>query len=94
MKKDETAESEDIERVYSEEGRDSLVEDDAMEPWEQGFMEGAEDDGQGAKCRRCGKGLMGPESIIEKEIDNKIYRFCSEECAEKFEEDLHKKDDS
>ena len=90
MKKDEINESEDIEKGYSEEGRDSLVENDAMEPWEQGFMEGAEDDGQGAKCRHCGKVLMGPESIVEKEINSIVYRFCSEECAEKFEENLHK----
>jgi len=93
MKKDEsTSDSEDIEKIYSDEGRDSLVEDDAMEPWEQGFMEGAENDGQGAKCRRCGKILLGPDSIVEKEIDGTVYRFCSEECAEKFEEDLHKKE--
>ena len=92
MKKDEINESEDIEKVYSEEGRDSLVENDEMEPWEQGFMEGAENDGQGAKCRRCGKILLGPDSIIEKEINNTVYRFCSEECAEKFEEELHKKE--
>ncbi len=92
MAKDETNGSENIEKAYSEEGRDSLVEDDAMEPWEQGFMEGAEDDGQGAKCRRCGKVLMGPDSIVEKEIDGTIYRFCSEECAEKFEQDLHREE--
>ena len=93
MKKDEsTDDSEDIEKAYSDEGRDSLVEDDEMEPWEQGFMEGAEDDGQGAKCRRCGKILLGPDSIVEKEIDGTVYRFCSEECAVKFEEDLHKKE--
>jgi YHS domain-containing protein len=93
MKREEIEESEDIERVYSEKGRESLVEDDAIEPWEQGFMEGAEDDGQGAKCRKCGKVLLGPESIIEKEIDGEIYRFCSEECAEKFQEDLKKRED-
>ena len=92
MAKDETNGSENIEKVYSEEGRDSLVEDDAMEPWEQGFMEGAEDDGQGAKCRRCGKVLMGPDSIVEKEIDGTIHRFCSEECAEKFEQELHEEE--
>jgi YHS domain-containing protein len=91
MKKEDIDESEDIEKVYSEEGRESLVEDDEMEPWEQGFMKGAEDDGQGAKCRKCGKVLLGPDSIVEKEIDGKIYRFCSEECAEKYEEDLKNK---
>ena len=90
MRKEEINESEDIEKVYSEEGRDSLVEDDEMEPWEQGFMEGAEDDGQGAKCRKCGKVLIGPDSIVEREIDGEVYRFCSEECAEKFEKEYRK----
>lgn len=70
--------------IYSEEGREDLVEDDEIEPWEQGFMQGAEGGGQGAKCRKCGKPLIDKE-IVEKEIDDENYRFCCEECAKKFE---------
>lgn len=70
--------------VYSEEGREKLVEDDEITPGEEGFMEGAHDDGQGAKCRKCGKPLL--DNFIEREIDGEIYRFCSERCATKFEE--------
>ena len=33
--------------VYSEEGREELVDDDEISPEEEGFMEGAEGDGQG-----------------------------------------------
>jgi hypothetical protein len=80
-------ENEEVEEdVYSEEGREKLVEDAEIEPWEEGFMQGAENDGQGAKCRKCGKILMGAEDIVEKEIANETYRFCSDYCAEKFEE--------
>jgi len=68
--------------VYSEEGREDLVDDDEISPGEEGFMEGANGYGQGAKCRKCGKVL--DDDFIETEIDDEIYRFCSDECAEKY----------
>lgn len=71
--------------IYSEEGREDLVEADEISPLEEGFMEGAEGDGQGAKCRRCGKILM--DDFIEKKIDDEICRFCSDECADKYSEE-------
>ena len=71
--------------VYSEEGREELVDDDEISPEEEGFMEGAEGDGQGAKCRKCGKVLI--EKSVEREVEGEIYRFCSEKCATKFEEE-------
>lgn len=70
------------EDIYSKEGRKNLVEDDEITPIEEGFMEGARDDGQGAKCRKCGKPLL--DNFIEKEINGEIYRFCSNRCADKF----------
>jgi len=71
--------------VYSEEGREDLVDNDEISPEEEGFMEGAHDGGQGAKCRKCGKILM--DDFIEKKIDGEIYRFCSEECSDKFKKE-------
>ena len=50
-----TKEDEDI---YEEEGREAELEDDEISPAEEGFMEGAHDGGQGAKCRKCGKLLL------------------------------------
>ncbi len=76
---------EDNEDIYSEEGREDLVEDDEISPEEEGFMEGAHDDGQGAKCRRCGKVLM--DDFIERKINDGICRFCSDECAKKYMEE-------
>lgn len=78
----------DDEDIYSEEGREDLVEDDEISPTEEGFMEGAEGDGQGAKCRKCGKVLMG--DFIERKVDDEIYRFCSDECADKYVEEKEK----
>lgn len=76
--------------IYSDEGREDLVEDDAIEPWEEGFMRGAEGLGQDAKCRRCGKIFLGPESVMETKVDGELMRFCSEECIEKYKERLVK----
>ena len=68
--------------IYTEEGLEDLEEDDEIAPWEEGFMEGATGGGQGAKCRKCGMILI--EDFIEKQIGRKIYRFCSEKCAETY----------
>ena len=79
----------DDEDIYLEEGREDLIEDDEISPEEEGFMEGAHDDGQGAKCRKCGKPLG--DNFIERRIGDEVYRFCSGRCAktymEKKEED-------
>ncbi len=78
--------------IYSEEGREELVESDEISPREEGFMEGAHDDGQGAKCRKCGKILM--DNFIERKLDDE---FISEEemkkkIKEAKEEDRRKED--
>ena len=78
--------SEKSEEVYSSEGREHLVDDGEISPWEAAFMDGAEDDGQGAKCRNCGKVLMRENAVIEKVIDGELFRFCSDECADSFDE--------
>ena len=73
------------EEVYSSEGRDKLVEEDEISPWEAAFMEGADNDGQQAKCRKCGKMLDRSGPIIEKVVDGELHRFCSDKCAEEFD---------
>ncbi len=71
--------------IYSEEGREDLVDSDEISPAEEGFMEGADGDGQGAKCRKCGK-ILG-DDFIEKKIGDEICRFCCDECADKYTEE-------
>lgn len=88
MDEDEYPEGEERgdETIYSEEGREAMVEDDQIEPWEEGFMEGADMDGQHAKCRKCGAKIT-PANTIEKEFKGELMWFCSEECLEKYEEE-------
>jgi hypothetical protein len=72
------------EEVYTAAGREQLVEDDEMEPWEEGFMEGAEGRGQMTSCARCGKLLgQGKAKTFERKINGKKMLFCSKEHAEK-----------
>ena len=74
--------------IYSEQGREKLVEDDAIEPWEDGFMRGAEGLSDDAKCKQCRDVFIGPDSVIEIEINGETLRFCSEECVKKYKENL------
>ena len=88
-KDDETVEENDD--VYSEKVREDLVESDGMSPAEEGFLEGAHDGGQGAKCRKCGK-PVADDFIERRGEENEIYRFCSDECCDKYFKEEQKKD--
>ncbi len=77
--------------IYSEEGREELMDDDEISPEEEGFMEGASGLGQGAKCRNCGKILKDYTEVYEKEVKGEIYLFCSETCAENYFKEKKKK---
>ena len=71
------------ESVYTDGGREQLVDDGEIADWEQGFMEGAEGKGSQSKCSHCHSILSQDHAkIVEKEIDNKIHFFCSQECAD------------
>ncbi len=75
------------EDVYTEEGREKLVEDGEISPEEEGFMEGAEQKGEQAKCAYCGKVLGEDEkNIYERKFNGEIKWFCSEEHAQKYAE--------
>jgi len=56
-KKEDMEEGEKDEDVYSEEGREKLEEDDEIDDWEAGYMEGAEHKGEQAMCAHCRKVL-------------------------------------
>jgi len=80
------------EDVYSEAGRELLEEDDEMETWEQGFIEGEGEGGQLAKDALTGAPLMG-DKIIQVKIKGRVYRFANEKNAKKFREKLEKKEE-
>ena len=86
QKKEEMEDGQEDEDIYTKEGREKLEEDDEVEPWEEGFMEGASDAGQLGKDALTGEPLMDVEDVVETEIDGKVYRFVNEENARKFRE--------
>jgi YHS domain-containing protein len=90
---DEIKRAEREEDPSTEEGREQLVEDDEIEPWEAGFAQGASEEGQLAKDALTGEPLMGSADVYEEEIDGKMYRFVSEENAQKFREKKEKEED-
>jgi len=80
---------EEDEDIYTEEGREEEVEEDEIEPWEEGFMQGASGAGQLGKDALTGKPLVG-RKVVEAMIGGKLYRFMTEENAQKFKEKMVK----
>ena len=70
--------------IYTEEGQELLEADDEIQPWEEGFIEGASGPGQLGKDALTGEPLRDVEEVVEMEIDRKLYRFVSQENAQKF----------
>jgi len=74
----------DVEKnLYSEAGREDLVEDDdESTDVDEGFMKGYDEGAKMAKCPVCDSLLE--DDLVEREINGEIHRFCCDEHAEKF----------
>ncbi|MBD3318804.1 hypothetical protein GF342_02755 [Candidatus Woesearchaeota archaeon] len=69
--------------VYSEEGLDEEMENDEIEPWEEGFMHGELHGGSMAECYTCGKVLdQESDDIFEREVEHVRRVYCSVECRD------------
>lgn len=77
------------EDIYEEPGQELLEEDDEIEPWEQGFMQGATKAGQLGKDALTGESLKARD-IVELRINGKLYRFNSIDNAIKFKQKVQK----
>jgi flagellar biosynthesis/type III secretory pathway protein FliH len=69
--------------IYTEEGREIAEEEDEITNVEEGFMEGYEEGESAAKCSTCKKILE--DDFIEEDFKEGSLKFCSEECATKYE---------
>ncbi|MEK6835891.1 MAG: hypothetical protein AABX55_02615 [Nanoarchaeota archaeon] len=84
MPKDEVDNYEEgHEGIYNERFREELEENDEISEKEEGFMEGYDKEEAVATCAKCRR-ILFDHNIIEEEINDKHYRFCSQECADKF----------
>lgn len=89
-KKREIEEGDVEEDIYSEEGREELFdEEDELTDMDEGFMKGYEEGAKSAKCPICGEVIE--YDFVEREIDDDIYRFCSEEHADLYMKKIEKK---
>lgn len=53
---------------------------------EEAFMQGYSDEEKVATCDECGTAIRGKS--LTKVIDGDTHHFCSEDCAQDFEESL------
>lgn len=66
-------------------GAEVLTEDeDEMHIEEEGFMQGYKEGDKMTYCQNCKK-LLG-DNVVEEEFDGEVLRFCSSQCATKYEE--------
>ena len=73
--------------IYDEGGREDLVNDDAMTAEEEGFMRGYSEDEKIPTCDECGIAVR--ENKVTKVIDGETHAFCSEDCAQDFEDSMN-----
>ena len=74
----------DDEDIYEEEGMEEAMDSDEIDELEEGFLKGYKDEDM-AKCAFCGNILLGPDQIVERDINGHNKKFCSERCAEQYE---------
>ncbi len=70
--------------VYKEENREELTEADEIDPKEEGFMKGYEEDADPSECALCGK-ILSNEDVVERVVKEETYMFCCDEHASRFE---------
>ena len=83
VEEDEFEEGKSEEDVYTEKGREELMENDEISDTEEGFVQGFEEQEKVVECTNCKK-ILVTEDFVEEEIDGDVVRFCSDECAEEY----------
>ncbi|MBT3394841.1 hypothetical protein HOA59_01430 [archaeon] len=76
---DETKEQ----NLYGEKGREEAGDGDEINEAEEGFMKGYDEESNPSECANCHTILE--DEFVEEDFEGSTYRFCSEECARKFE---------
>lgn len=78
-----------MENYVFDEDTDSTekVLEEGLESSEEGFMRGYSDEEEVKECAECGS-AVSEEKKVEKEVDGEKIVFCSESCANEFEENL------
>lgn len=67
-----------------EETTEEDLEDDELEPWEQGFEQGTKEEGQLGKDALTGQALIESEEVVELKWQGRLYRFVNQKNAELF----------
>lgn len=71
-----------------DENSKKILEQEGLESSEEGFMKGYSDDETVEECAECGS-AVDEEKKVAKEVDGETFVFCSEICAEDFEDSMN-----
>ena len=70
-----------------EDSEEHLIEED-LSSSEEGFMKGYLDEEEVKECNECGVAIKNEKQAITREIGGEEFVFCSNGCADDFEESV------
>lgn len=70
---------------YADKGKPE-EEEEILDEEEEGFMEGYEKEEEVVECAECGLAIK--KKKVTREIEGEEYVFCSNACADEFEETM------
>ena len=71
-----------------EDGEEHLLEEDQSSS-EEGFMKGYLNEEEVKECCECGTAIKNEKQLITREIEGEQFAFCSQNCADEFEESVN-----
>lgn len=69
-----------------EPSEEELLDEGSISAEEEAFIRGYSDEEEITTCDECGVAIQGKS--FTKAVDGETHNFCSEECAQEFEESL------
>ncbi|MBI2103231.1 hypothetical protein HYT55_05285 [Candidatus Woesearchaeota archaeon] len=76
---------EDLE--FDEETTEEHKGEEEVDSSEDGFMQGYLDEEEAQECVECGAAVREEKKAV-REVDGETYVFCSDNCANEFEESM------
>ena len=77
----------DYDKMDRDETKEELVAQGGMDSNEEAFMQGYEQDDEVVECAECGSAVSDEKRVV-KTINEEEQIFCSQSCAEDYEESI------
>ena len=70
-----------------EDSEEHIQEEDSSSS-EEGFMKGYLNEDEVKECCECGAAIKNEKQVVVREVEGEQFAFCSDNCADEFEDSL------